>query len=220
MLSSTTQLAVLLSTLLSPLVVASAVPAQPLTPRIPKTGIGSTHLYKKPTDDTSCRNGPTSRGCWEGDFNIDTDMDLHWPDTGRTVKVSTLDQVTIVLYIDHFQYELEITNTTGAPDGFERSMFLVNGQYPGPVRTTTHKIWANADTLQTLVANWGDNLEISVTNSLQHNGTGLHWHGMRQLGSNQEDGVNGITECPIAPGDTRVYRFKATQYGASVSWAV
>ena len=96
-------------------------------------------------------------------------------------------------------------------------MFLVNGQYPGPVRTTAYKIWANADTLQTLVANWGDNLEISVTNSLQHNGTGLHWHGMRQLGSNQEDGVNGITECPIAPGDTRVYRFKATQYGASVS---
>jgi FtsP/CotA-like multicopper oxidase with cupredoxin domain len=31
------------------------------------------------------------------------------------------------------------------------------------------------------------------------------------------DGVNGITECPMAPGETRVYRFKATQYGTTVS---
>jgi FtsP/CotA-like multicopper oxidase with cupredoxin domain len=29
------------------------------------------------------------------------------------------------------------------------------------------------------------------------------------------DGVGGITECPIAPGDQRVYTFKATQYGTS-----
>jgi FtsP/CotA-like multicopper oxidase with cupredoxin domain len=29
------------------------------------------------------------------------------------------------------------------------------------------------------------------------------------------DGVGGITECPIAPGDTKVYKFKATQYGSS-----
>jgi FtsP/CotA-like multicopper oxidase with cupredoxin domain len=30
------------------------------------------------------------------------------------------------------------------------------------------------------------------------------------------DGVNGITECPIAPDQTKVYRFKATQYGTTV----
>lgn len=29
------------------------------------------------------------------------------------------------------------------------------------------------------------------------------------------DGVNGITQCPIAPGDTFVYQFKVTQYGSS-----
>jgi FtsP/CotA-like multicopper oxidase with cupredoxin domain len=76
-----------------------------------------------------------------------------------------------------------------------------------------------ANVVQTIVADWGDDLEITVTNNLQNNGTGLHWHGMRQLGSNEQDGVNGITECPIAPGDTRVYRFKATQYGSTVSSA-
>jgi FtsP/CotA-like multicopper oxidase with cupredoxin domain len=29
------------------------------------------------------------------------------------------------------------------------------------------------------------------------------------------DGTNGITECPIAPGQSKTYTFKATQYGTS-----
>jgi FtsP/CotA-like multicopper oxidase with cupredoxin domain len=72
--------------------------------------------------------------------------------------------------------------------------------------------------LQTIMADWGDDIEITVTNNLQNNGTSLHWHGMRQLGSNEQDGVNGVTECPIAPGDSKVYKFKATQYGTTVSF--
>jgi hypothetical protein len=72
------------------------------------------------------------------------------------------------------------------------------------------------DIYQTIVADWGDILEITVTSHLTANGTGIHWHGMRQLGTNQMDGVNGITECPIAPGETRLYRFQATQYGTTV----
>jgi FtsP/CotA-like multicopper oxidase with cupredoxin domain len=35
------------------------------------------------------------------------------------------------------------------------------------------------------------------------------------LGSNLQDGVNGVTECPIAPGSSKTYTFKATQYGTS-----
>lgn len=35
------------------------------------------------------------------------------------------------------------------------------------------------------------------------------------LNSCQHDGVNGVTECPIAPGNTHQYRFKATQHGTS-----
>lgn len=27
------------------------------------------------------------------------------------------------------------------------------------------------------------------------------------------DGANGVTECPIAPGTSRTYRFRAEQYG-------
>jgi FtsP/CotA-like multicopper oxidase with cupredoxin domain len=55
---------------------------------------------------------------------------------------------------------------------------------------------------------------VTVTNNMAHNGTSIHWHALRQLNTVSEDGVNGITECPIAPGDTRVYRWRATQYGS------
>ncbi|KAI9643544.1 laccase, multicopper oxidase, benzenediol:oxygen oxidorectuctase [Ciborinia camelliae] len=98
------------------------------------------------------------------------------------------------------KYSLEMTNTTCAPDGFTRSdCMLINGQFPGP----------------TIYADWGDMIQVTVKNSLPDNGTGIHWHGVRQYHTNTEDGVPGITECPLAPGDTKVYTFQATQYGTS-----
>ncbi|KEF60638.1 uncharacterized protein A1O9_02199 [Exophiala aquamarina CBS 119918] len=51
---------------------------------------------------------------------------------------------------------------------------------------------------------------------MQDNGTSVHWHGVRQWHSADQDGTNGITECPIAPGDTRTYKFQVTQYGSSL----
>ncbi|OCL02255.1 laccase-like multicopper oxidase [Glonium stellatum] len=97
-------------------------------------------------------------------------------------------------------YNLQITNTTCNPDGNgARVCMLINNSYPGP----------------TIVANWGDTLSITVRNMLQHNGTSIHWHGLRQLNSNIQDGANGITECSLAPGDSKTYTFQATEYGTS-----
>ena len=97
-------------------------------------------------------------------------------------------------------YTLELTNTTCNPDGNgERDCLLVNNQLPGP----------------TIYANWGDTVSVTVKNSLPNNGTSIHWHGVRQLNTNTQDGTNGLTECPLAPGDTKTYSFKATQYGTS-----
>ncbi|KAF2230951.1 multicopper oxidase [Viridothelium virens] len=97
-------------------------------------------------------------------------------------------------------YNIEVTNTTCNPDGNGSKLcFLFNNQYPGP----------------TIRANWGDMISVTVKNSLQNNGTSIHWHGIRQLGTTSQDGVNGITECPLAPGDTKTYLFQATQFGTS-----
>lgn len=97
-------------------------------------------------------------------------------------------------------YTLSITNTTCNPDGHgSRVCLLINGSLPGP----------------TLRGNWGDTFRITVRNFMQHNGTSIHWHGLRQLNSVTQDGVNGITECALAPGDSKTYQFKATEYGTT-----
>ncbi|KAL4930442.1 oxidoreductase tpcJ [Aspergillus undulatus] len=97
------------------------------------------------------------------------------------------------------EYWLVAENRTLAPDGYERQMLVFNGTSPGPL----------------LEADWGDELVIHVRNGLEHNGTAVHWHGIWQRGTNQYDGVPGVTQCPIPPGSTFTYRFRATQYGTS-----
>ncbi|ORY16389.1 multicopper oxidase-domain-containing protein [Clohesyomyces aquaticus] len=170
--------------LLCPAVYSAAVPSQPQALPVPwkRNGIFSSDLRSVEERDGACTHGPHTRSCWGNGFSASTDPDIKWPNTGKTVT-----------------YNLEITNSTLAPDGLSRQMLLINGQYPGPVIT----------------ADWGDTLSITVKNSLTNNGTGIHWHGFRQLGTNQMDGTNGITECPIAPGASKTYTFKATQYGTS-----
>jgi len=135
--------------------------------------------------DGACTNGPRTRSCWSNGYSIATDFDAKAPPDGTTVT-----------------YNFDITNVTRPnPDGSgtEKQMMLINNQYPGPL----------------VRAKWGDTIIINVKNSLAHNGTGIHWHGIRQLNSCQHDGVPGVTECPIAPGMTRQYKFKATQFGTS-----
>ncbi|KAF2116397.1 laccase precursor [Lophiotrema nucula] len=97
-------------------------------------------------------------------------------------------------------YNFEISNGTCSPDGsVTRPCQMINGNYIGP----------------TIVANWGDQIVVTVSNTMKNNGTGIHWHGIRQLGTVQQDGVPGITECPLAPGDSKTYTWKATQFGTT-----
>lgn len=97
------------------------------------------------------------------------------------------------------EYYFDIVNTTAAPDGIERPVLLVNGQFPGP----------------TIEANWGDTVKVHVTNRMQNNGTAIHFHGVRQPYNNQMDGVPSLTQCPVAPGSSYTYVWKAAQYGTS-----
>lgn len=41
-------------------------------------------------------------------------------------------------------------------------------------------------------------LEVHVENKLSLNGTGIHFHGLHQKGTFQDDGVPAITQCPLA----------------------
>ena len=46
-------------------------------------------------------------------------------------------------------------------------------------------------------------------------GTTLHWHGIQQQQSEWYDGTPTTAQCPISPGGSYTYRFKATPYGTT-----
>jgi FtsP/CotA-like multicopper oxidase with cupredoxin domain len=58
-------------------------------------------------------------------------------------------------------FDLTLTWENGAPDGYEREMFKINGQFPGP----------------TLEIDEGDDVVILVKNDSPYNTT-IHYHGM------------------------------------------
>ncbi|KAK3356546.1 laccase, partial [Lasiosphaeria hispida] len=93
----------------------------------------------------------------------------------------------------------EHDNWVGGDGLPKKKAMLINGQFPGP----------------TIRADWGDTIRVTVTNNLLVNGSSIHWHGIRMASNNVNDGANGITECPIPPGATKVYTFRAEQYGSS-----
>lgn len=101
------------------------------------------------------------------------------------------------------KYRLEIGLGSYDGDGSGAiPVFTINGKTPGDA----------------IVANWGDDVEITVVNSMDSsvgptNATTIHWHGILQHGTNDQDGVPGVTECGIAPGTSRVYRWHASTYG-------
>ncbi|KAI1177661.1 multicopper oxidase [Nemania sp. FL0916] len=97
------------------------------------------------------------------------------------------------------EYWFTLVNSTLSPDGVPRMSLTVNGSIPGP----------------TIEADWGDTIVVHVTNGLENNGTSIHWHGIRQFETTEQDGVASITQCPVAPGESLTYRWKASQYGTT-----
>ncbi|RAL12378.1 oxidoreductase tpcJ [Aspergillus homomorphus CBS 101889] len=132
-----------------------------------------------------CRNSPTSRNCWRDGFDILTDY----------TDITQIPPGKLV------EYNLTLSQQVISPDGYEKLGMVVNGQVPG----------------RAIEADWGDMLRVHVHNNLtlNHNGTVIHWHGIRQLGTNFQDGVPGVTQCPSKPGETQVYEFRLMQYGTS-----
>src|SRR5215471_18324123 len=59
----------------------------------------------------------------------------------------------------------------------------------------------------------GDRVRIYVTNRLPEP-TSVHWHGL--LLPNGMDGVSGLTQKPIAPGQTFKYEFTLRQHGTQM----
>jgi FtsP/CotA-like multicopper oxidase with cupredoxin domain len=92
------------------------------------------------------------------------------------------------------RYDLYIKDTIVNFSGKEKRAIAVNGQIPMPTLTFTE----------------GDTAEIVVHNELNEE-TSLHWHGL--LLPNRYDGVPNLTQMPIKPHTTHLYRFAIIQHG-------
>lgn len=78
--------------------------------------------------------------------------------------------------------------------GTETEAITFNGTVPGPTIRVTE----------------GDTVEVVVRNELDES-TSIHWHGLHV--PNDQDGVAGVTQDPIEPGETYTYRFVAPHAG-------
>ncbi len=92
------------------------------------------------------------------------------------------------------RYDLYVKDTIVNFTGKEKRAIAVNGQIPMPTLTFTE----------------GDTAEIHVHNQLKES-TSLHWHGLYL--PNKEDGVPYLTQMPIEPNTTHIYRFPIIQNG-------
>ncbi|HRJ30118.1 MAG TPA: multicopper oxidase domain-containing protein [Cyclobacteriaceae bacterium] len=92
------------------------------------------------------------------------------------------------------RYDLYVKDTIVNFTGKEKRAIAVNGKIPMPTLTFTE----------------GDTAEIHVHNRLKES-TSLHWHGLYL--PNKEDGVPYLTQMPIEPNTTHIYRFPIIQNG-------
>ncbi|KAK1227972.1 ferroxidase, multicopper oxidase [Marasmius sp. AFHP31] len=118
---------------------------------------------------------------------------MYFPSSSRWISLLSLLTVAQGVVIQR-KGDIHIANKDIAPDGFTRSAVLSNGQFPGPA----------------IVANKGENLEINVFNDLTNKNmdvlTTVHWHGLIAKGSIFDDGTSSVTQCPIIPGNSYLYK--------------
>ena len=121
------------------------------------------------------------------------------PQNMRALCVSILSLLSEFVASETHTWYFETTWVTANPDGeCIRPVIGLNNSWPLP----------------TLRVKTGDVVNLYLTNGFTDAPTSLHFHGMFQNGTNQMDGAQMVTQCPISPGDTMLYNFTvANQVG-------
>lgn len=90
--------------------------------------------------------------------------------------------------------DVDVTLVRRTLGGHTAAMYGYNGQHPGPF----------------IQAPQGSTVVVRVTNRIEAETT-VHWHGLRL--DNRFDGVPGLTQPPIAPGESFLYELKVPDAG-------
>jgi FtsP/CotA-like multicopper oxidase with cupredoxin domain len=114
---------------------------------------------------------------------------------GSILLVGALSVTQAVAAKRNFEMNIEDTRIT-LVEKQQYHTFAYGGQVPGPL----------------FYVDEGDELTVNVNNmtALPHT---IHWHGMLQRGTWRNDGVPGVTQTAIEPGDSFTYKFTAEPSG-------
>src|SRR6266487_472432 len=112
---------------------------------------------------------------------------------GAPVSVPQLQEPAITAHVDHFTLTAQSAHIT-LSSGIMIPAWTFNGTAPGP----------------TLHVRQGDEVVVTLVNHLSF-GVTIHWHGVRV--PNSADGVAGVTQNAVKPGQSYVYRFIALDAG-------
>ncbi|WP_230991015.1 multicopper oxidase domain-containing protein, partial [Bathymodiolus platifrons methanotrophic gill symbiont] len=87
-----------------------------------------------------------------------------------------------------------LEDNVGIIPPYQTSVWAYNGMVPGPV----------------IRIKLGETLQLKLTNNLPQ-ATTIHWHGVRV--PNAMDGVPGVTQPPVQPGESFTYQFTPKDAG-------
>ncbi|GLU20425.1 hypothetical protein SLE2022_366270 [Rubroshorea leprosula] len=83
-------------------------------------------------------------------------------------------------------------------DCYRKLAIAINGLTPGPNISLV----------------LGDKIIVNVINGLVMENVAIHWHGIQQRGTPWSDGTDGVTQCPILPGENYTYEFVVDKAGS------
>lgn len=121
-------------------------------------------------------------------------QDVDMIDFDRSVLNLDLAENSEIIEYPNISLSLSADIIKKEVNGGEIRMFGYNGQIPGPI----------------IKVKQGEELEIEFTNNLDQDTT-VHWHGLRL--DNEFDGVPGMTQEPIQPGQKFIYKLKFPDAG-------
>ncbi|KAI8593635.1 Cupredoxin [Geranomyces variabilis] len=88
-------------------------------------------------------------------------------------------------------FDLNITESVGAPDCYAKTIRYINGHYPAPA----------------IHVDQGDRLRVTVRNGLESEAISIHFHGIRQLGTPWYDGTSHVSQNAIPAGKEMTLEF-------------
>ena len=122
---------------------------------------------------------------------VPTSVNMGMP--GAPVSVAQLQAPEATTHVDHFTLTAQAAKLTLSP-GVTVPAWTFNGTAPGPL----------------LHVRQGDQVVVTLMNHLSF-GVTIHWHGIRI--ANAADGVAGVTQDAVKPGQSYVYRFTVPDAG-------